>query len=191
MPDKNSEREFARLTALEHLDVVRPEADETLQEIVDEVRSIFRTDLCMVNLILSDVQYFRAWSGDLSPDLAEARQDPRDRSMCQYVVETEMPLFVRDFLATEEFKEQHFCVNYGVRFYAGAPLVTSEGHVLGTLCLLDAQPRDFNEEQIRLLEAFARAVVARLELVGALGREHAVVERMVQREGELHKHNAL
>jgi two-component system sensor histidine kinase/response regulator len=191
MPDKNSERESARLTALEHLDVVRPETDETLQEIVDEVRSIFRTELCMVNLILSDVQYFRAWSGDLSPDLAEARQDPRDRSMCQYVVETEMPLFVRDFLATEEFKEQHFCVNYGVRFYAGAPLVTSEGHVLGTLCLLDAQPRDFNEEQIRLLEAFARAVVARLELLGALGREHAVVKRMAQREGELHKHNAL
>src|SRR3982750_3517559 len=138
--DKNK-RETQRLAALDYLDAVRPEVDQVLQQLVDDVRSIFGTELCMVNLILSDVQYFRAWSGELPKDLAEARQDPRQRSMCQHVVEAEGPLVVEDFLAIEEFKDQYFCVNYGIRFYAGTPLITSDGHAIGTLCLLSTQPK--------------------------------------------------
>ncbi len=182
--DKNNS-ESARLAALDHLDAVRSEADQVLQNLVDKVRSIFGTELCMVNLILSDVQYFRAWSGDLSADLAEARQDPRERSMCQHTVRTKMPFVVRDFLATEEFKDQHFFVNYGFRFYAGAPLITSEGHAIGDLCLLDTRPNELSEQQIRMLEAFADAVVGRLELLGALGREQAAIEKEVQRRRDI------
>src|ERR687894_2526739 len=170
-PDKNGEEE-RRLAELDYLDVMRPDPDHVLQEIVDEVRLTFRTELCMVNLDLSDVQYFRAWSGKLPEELALARQDPLKRSMCKYVVGTVKPLCIPDFLATEEFKEQYFCVNYGIRFYAGTPLVTSREHTIGTLCVLDTSPKDdFGEEQMRLLRAFARAVVGRLELLGALERE--------------------
>ncbi len=70
------EHEAARLAMIEHLGASRPEVDQVLQGLVDDVRETFETDLCMVNLILSDVQYFRAWSGELSENLAEARQDP-------------------------------------------------------------------------------------------------------------------
>ncbi len=159
--------------------------DHVLQELADEVRGVFGTDLCMVNLILSDVQYFRAWSGHLPTDLAAARQDPRERSMCRYVVESEAPLVVEDFLATEEFKDQHFCVTYGIRFYAGTPLITSDGRAIGTLCLLSTRPIEFGEEQMRMLGAFARAVVGRLELLGALEREQAAREEERQRSQEL------
>jgi PAS domain S-box-containing protein len=182
--DKNKP-ESARLAALDHLNAVRSEADQVLQKLVDKVRSIFGTELCMVNLVLSDVQYFRAWSGDLPADLAEAREDPRERSMCQYTVKTKMPFVVRDFLATEEFKDQHFFVTYGFRFYAGAPLITSEGHAIGDLCLLDTRPTELSEQQIRMLEAFAEAVVGRLELLGALGREQAAIEKEVQRSQDI------
>lgn len=183
----NSERESDRLAALDYLGAARPEADQVLQELVEEVRGIFGTELCMVNLILSDVQYFRAWSGALPADLIEARQDPRKRSMCQYTVETEMPFVVPDFLATEQFKNQYFCVHYGIRFYAGAPLITSEGHAIGTLCLLDTRPGEFSEEQTRMLEAFARAVVGRLELLGALRREEAAKEKEAEHSQELQR----
>ena len=182
--DKNKP-ESARLAALDHLNAVRSEADQVLQNLVDKLRSIFGTELCMVNLVLSDVQYFRAWSGDLPTVLAEARQDPRERSMCQYTVKIKIPFVVRDFLATEEFKDQHFFVNYGFRFYAGAPLITSEGHAIGDLCLLDTRPNELSEQQIRMLEAFAEAVVGRLELLGALGREHAAIEKEVQRSQDI------
>src|SRR5215216_893256 len=172
-PDKGGE-EARRLAELEYLDAARPDPDHVLHEIVDEVRLTFQTELCMVNLDLSDVQYFRAWSGKLPEELALARHDPLKRSMCKYVVGTVKPLCVPDFLATEEFKEQYFCVNYGIRFYAGTPLVTSRGHTIGTLCLLDTSPRDdFGEEQMRLLRAFAWAVVGRLEMLGSLEREWA------------------
>lgn len=158
---REGEREGARLAAIEYLSAVRPEVDEVLQELVDDARSIFKTELCMVNLITAYVQYFRAWSGELPEDLAEARQNPREHSMCRYVVEAEKPLVVPDFLATEEFNDQYFCMNYGVRFYAGAPLTTSDGHVLGSLCLVNTRPVKFGEEQMTLLGAFARAVVGR------------------------------
>jgi signal transduction histidine kinase len=171
-PDKGGEEVARRLAEVEYLYAARPDPDHVLQEIVDEVRLAFQTELCMVNLDLSDVQYFRAWSGKLPEELALARQDPLKRSMCKYVVGTVKPLCIPDFLATEEFKEQYFCVNYGIRFYAGTPLVTSRGHTIGTLCLLDTLPREeFGEAQMRLLRAFAQAVVGRLELLGALERE--------------------
>jgi PAS domain S-box-containing protein len=164
-------REAERLATLDRLNAIQPETDHILQQLVDEVRSIFGTDLCMVNLNLSDVQYFRAWSGELPAGLAEARQDALEHSMCRYVVDSEIPLAVTDFSATEEFREQHWCVNYGIHFYAGTPLITSDNHAIGTLCLLNAQPIEFGQDQIRVLGGFAQAVVGRLELLGALGRE--------------------
>ena len=179
------DREQERLAALEYVGAARPQADHVLQELVDEVRGVYRTDLCMINLNLADMQYFRAWSGELDPDLADARQDHLDRSMCKYVVNTERPLVVEDFLATEEFREQHWCVNYGIRFYAGTPLITSGGDAIGTLCLLSTEPIPFGDEQMRVLGAFARAAVGRLELLGALEREQAAKEAEAQRGREL------
>jgi PAS domain S-box-containing protein len=177
-------REAERLATLAYLGAIRPGTDHILQQLVDEVRSIFGTDLCMVNLNLSHVQYFKAWSGELPPDLAEAREDRLEHSMCQYVVSTEVPLVVEDFLATEEFREQHWCVNYGIHFYAGTPLITSDGHAIGTLCLLNAQPIEFGQEQMRVLGGFAQAVVGRLELLAALGREQAARKKETQRSEE-------
>lgn len=173
-------RETERLAALDHLGAVRPEVDSVLQQLVDDVREVFGTDLCMVNLVLSDVQYFRAWSGELPGDLDEARQAPLEHSTCQHVVKTQEPLIVEDLLVTEKFKYQYFCAEYGLRFYAGTPLVTSEGQVIGTLCLLYAQPKEITEEQMTLLGAFAKVVVGRLELLGTLRREQTVREDEVR-----------
>lgn len=178
-------RERARLTALERLDAMRPEADSILQEIVDDVCKIFGTDLCMINLLTADMQYFRAWSGDLAEDLAEARQGSRKNSMCQYVVDTETPLVVEDFLATEKFREQHLWVRYGIRFYAGTPLIVSDGHTIGTLCVLSARASEFGEERMKVLKAFARAVVSRLELLGALSHERAGRQQLLKQSEEL------
>lgn len=71
MQTDRSQQESARLAALDHLHAVRPDADQVLQELVDEVRRIFGAELSMVNLILSDVQFFRAWSGGLPVNLVE------------------------------------------------------------------------------------------------------------------------
>ena len=187
MQANESEPESPRLAALDYLDAVRPEADQVLQELVDDVRNIFGTELGMVNLVLSDVQYFRAWSGGLPANLVKSGQDLREHSMCPYVVGTKMPFVVSDCLAVEEFKEQHYYVKYGFRFYAGTPLITSEGHAIGTLCLLDKRPRELGEEQTKVLAAYAQAVVGRLELLGAFTREQTAKKEEAQRSQELQR----
>jgi PAS domain S-box-containing protein len=100
-------------------------------------------------------------------------------------VNDEMPLVIRDFLDTEKYREQYWCVNYGIRFYAGTPLITSSGHAIGTLCLLGTRPSEFGEEQMKVLGAFARAVVGRLEMLRALEREQAAREEEMRRSREL------
>ncbi len=171
--DDDLAREKARLTALGRLDAVRPDADQILQEVVDATRSIFGTALCLINLITTDAQYFRAWSGDLPPALARARQIPRDHGMCRHVVATRAALVVPDLGAKDRFPEEATFHHFGLRFYAGAPLVTADGNTVGALCLLDPAPRAFDDAQLAILGAFARAAVGRLETLAAVGRERA------------------
>ena len=166
-----SDAEALRLREIERLGVTRDEADEVLQELVDELREMFGTELCMVNLVLSEVQHFKAWSGRLPAELAAAQQGPRQQSMCQHVVEDRAPLVVHDFLASEAFKDQHFRLKYGIHFYAGVPLATAGGQVIGSLCLLNSEPMEFGDKDLKVLSAFAKAVVERLETLAALERE--------------------
>ncbi|QIN79146.1 PAS domain S-box protein [Rubrobacter marinus] len=192
MVGDRGERERARLEALDRLDAVRYEADHVLQGLVDDAREAFGTDLCSINLLLSRSLYFRAWSGELPEDLARDRRGPREQMVCRHVVGTEAPLVVRDFLCSGGFEEEPVCALYGVRFYAGVPLLTSEGHVVGSLCLLSAEPIEFDEHDLKLLQAFGRAVVSRLETLGSLGRERAAREEEARRRrevGRLARHN--
>ena len=180
------EREEARLAALDRLDAVRYEADEVLQGLVDDAREAFATDLCLVNLVLSRSLFFRAWSGELPEDLAQARRGPREQMACRHVVQAEAPLVVEDFMASGGLEDEPVYVVYGVRFYAGVPLITSDGHAVGSLCLLNAEPAEFGEKDLALLGAFGRAVVGRLETLGALGRERTAKEE-VRRGRELER----
>lgn len=166
-----------RSAKLEYLDAVRPEASSRSWWTWCVLSLV--TDLCLVNLALSDKP--RAWSGQLPEEQARTRTIPLDQSTCPDVVQTEEPLVVEDFRTDDRFSGHKLHTVQGIRFYAGTPLVTSDGVTIGTLCVLDAQPREFGEERLTLLEAFARAVVQRLEMLGARGREQTAKERELQR----------
>ena len=169
-------REAARLAELDRLEAMRPEADRVLQELVDDAREVFGTEFCLVNLVTSDTQYFRAWSGALPSELAEVKRNPGGPSMCRYVVEDERPFVVEDFSTTEQAKVRRLRMGPGVRFYAGTPLKTSGGHAIGSFCVLDGRPREFGEKDTATLRAFAKAVVGRLEALGAAAHEREAKE---------------
>ncbi|MBA4116038.1 MAG: PAS domain S-box protein [Rubrobacter sp.] len=164
------------MAELDRLGAMQPEADRVLQELVDDAREVFGTEFCMVNLVTADTQFFKAYSGEVPPEIAAVGQSPRERSMCRHVVEDEQPFVVEDFFATERFKEQHLRMGPGVRFYAGTPLKTFEGHAVGSLCLVDSRPREFDDKDGATLRAFARAVVGRLEALGAAAHEREAKE---------------
>ena len=164
------------MAELNRLGAMQPEADRVLQELVDDAREVLGTGFCMVNLVTADTQFFKVWSGEMPPEIAAVRQAPRERTMCRHVVEGEQQSVVEDFLTTERFREQHLGMGPGIRFYAGTPLKTSEGHAIGSLCLMDSQPRKFDNKDEATLRAFARAVVGRLEALGAAAHERDAKE---------------
>lgn len=73
-------------------------------------------------------------------------------------------MVVRDSPEDDRFKNNPFVTGpLKIRFYAGAPLVTPQGHAIATLCILDSSPQDLTEEQGRVLELHAKKVMAKLE----------------------------
>lgn len=169
----NQSAEEERQLTVARLQVASPDADLVLQQIVDEVRAIFAVDLCLVNIALEDVLFFRAWSGNLPAPLAERRAAPREPSLCQHVVTAGNPLVITDLRKSDNQAARALHQSLGIGGYAGVPITTSANHVVGTLCLLHGDPIDLDTRDVTLLEAYARAVASRLELISAVRRTRA------------------
>ncbi len=102
-----------------------------------------------------------AWRQD-DPD-NDARGMPLRESFCQFSVATHEPLVIND--ARRDPLVQHMvpAQNQDVGAYAGYPLQTNSGHVLGSLCVIDRQPRQWTEEQLALLRDLAAMVLLEIE----------------------------
>ena len=86
----------------------------------------------------------------------------REQSVCAHVVAAKEALVVPDVQRDPRFAANPALIENGIRFYAGAPLRDAEGHVLGTLCLLDTQPRTMSLRDAKLLESLADEVMVPL-----------------------------
>ena len=93
------------------------------------------------------------------------RRPPRDVSFCAHAILRHETMVVNDTLTDPRFRDSPLVTGAPqIRFYAGVPLRLSDGLVLGTLCVIDYQPRALSGEQLRDLEALARQAAAQLEL---------------------------
>ncbi|MEV6492110.1 GAF domain-containing sensor histidine kinase [Actinoplanes sp. NPDC051633] len=151
--------ETDRLAALYGLDVLDTEPEKDFDDIVALASHVCGVPMSLVSLIDTDRQWFKARVGT---DLIETS---RDLSFCAHAI------LGRDLLVVPDARQDaRFCDNPavtgdgGVRFYAGAPLLTSEGFGLGTLCVVDSEPRRLEVEQLQALRALARQVTSQLEL---------------------------
>ncbi len=161
----------ARLKILRELKIDDTRLDESLGEIVRQVGQLFETKVCFINLVYLERQVFRSWFGSVPDELMKAG-NTHDQSLCTYVVEEGVPLVIQDLLDSATWHEpfdwpariMNFYSALGVRFYAGLPLLTSSGHALGTLCLIDMQPRQIPASALESLQFFAAKAAAELEL---------------------------
>ena len=170
------DREAQRLAALHGLAVLDTPSEALLDSLVRSAAAACGAPWAMLNLIAADRQWTKAQVG-----LDGSTEMPREESICALVVETGAYLEIPDARADPRVAGKP-CVTGApqVAFYAGAPLTTPDGHVLGSLAVLDRQPRaGLAEGQREALRELARAVVQALLLrQGAHRALHASSEQM-------------
>jgi hypothetical protein len=141
--------------------------DEVLRSIVEEAAQNLSAPIALVTLVLEEIQFFKAHYG-LPPDLAAARGTERDVSFCQFVVRDGKPFEVIN--AEQDARvPQHLVKHYGIRSYLGLPVVANDV-IVGSICVIDTKPREFSDEERRVLNRLADLVNARLATLSK-GRE--------------------
>ncbi len=133
--------------------------DTILQAIVADAAAQVGAPIALVSLVLDDIQFFKAHHG-LPRDLAEVRGTARDVSICQLVVRDDDEVEVQDASARLDVP-QALVDAYGIRSYLGVPIHLG-AQPLGSLCVIDLEPRVFTREERQVLSRLARAVDARI-----------------------------
>ncbi len=115
--------------------------------------------IALVSLVDRDRQWFLARHG------LDATETPREMAFCAHAIAGDEVLMVPDARADERFATNPLVLKEPrIRFYAGAPLRSPEGHNLGTLCVIDQQPRRLEGAQLDQLQTMADLVMRELEL---------------------------
>ena len=164
--------EEVRLHRLDQMGLVDEGAaqDEELHGIVEEVARKFNVPIAAITLVLEDKAWFKAHVGITGP-LLENRGSKREWSFCSHVVQGRQPLVIADAALHPSFAQNPLVQEGTVRSYAGAPLETPSGDVLGTLCIIDSKPMAITPGQVDELILISRGVVGELELRAARKRQ--------------------
>ena len=152
--------EEERLVALESYAIMDTLPEEEYDAITRIASEICGTPISIITLIDGKRQWFKSKVG------LEATETPREYAYCAHGILTpDEPLIVNNAFEDERFADNPLATgDPHVEFYAGVPLVTPEGLALGSLCVIDTQPREIAKEKIEVLQILAKQVVSLLEL---------------------------
>ena len=152
--------EQARLAALGRYRILDTEPEQRFDDLTMLASLICDTPISLITLIDSDRQWFKSRVG------LSVGETERSIAFCEHAIQQPGSIMhVPDATTDLRFRDNPFVIGEpNVRFYAGAPLVTPDGHALGTLCVIDVKPRQLTEAQLRALDALRRQVQAQLEL---------------------------
>ncbi len=151
--------ETERIEAVHRYHILDTLKEASYDDIALLASEICKTPIAAVSLIDADRQWFKSVVG------LEISQSPREAAFCAHAILQPEILIVPDALEDKRFADNPFVLgDPGIRFYAGAPLLTPEGHALGSLCVIDVVQRTLTEAQAASLRALSRQVMAQLEL---------------------------
>lgn len=158
-----SRREASRLDALRKLKLLDTPPGEAFDRMTRTAAELFKLPIAAVSLTDSDRQWFKSRVGVLHNTI------PRVKAPCAQVSDESEMLVIDDLLADSYYKDSPLAES-GIRFYAGAPLMTHDGFCLGALCVLGSAPRSITPSETAALRDIAAMVMAQIELQHALGR---------------------
>jgi len=152
--------EDARLAALRRLRLLDSEADPAYEALAALAARLLGTPMSAINFVDADRQWTKAGVG-----LTHGGEDPRAIGFCPHVVAGEADLWVvADAANDPRFADNPLVTGGRVGFYAGAPVTTADGHRIGTLCVIDPQPRELDTAAAETLRGLAAAVGAHVEV---------------------------
>src|SRR4051812_12962156 len=159
MDDPAARDESARLRALQRYEILDTPPERPFDDLATLAARLCDAPIALVSFVAGDRQWFKARLG------IDVDGSPRDISFCAHAIEQDDVFVVADAEKDARFAENPLVTGPpNIRFYAGAPLETVDGHALGTLCVIDRVPRDLTGAQLEGLRALARQVVSQLEL---------------------------
>ncbi|MEH2338505.1 GAF domain-containing protein [Nostoc sp.] len=173
--------EVTRLEALRQYQILDTEPEEAYDNLAQLAAFICGTPISLVNFIDENRQWFKAKVG---LDVSEMPRSVGFSYLCQ---EQRNVVVVLDTLADEKLANNPVVTGYPyVRFYAGVPLITPRGDMLGTLCVIDQVPRELSQKQVEALVALSRLVIDQLELRRHVVEISQITEKLIAHEQETH-----
>ncbi len=151
-------RDKRRLEALHRYDILDTDPEPAFDRIATLAAHLFEAPIAMVNFLDRDRQWSKATVG------LDQTETGLDVSICLHTIATQSRMVVEDLATDEQFRENRYVKNFGLAFYAGAPLITPDGYSIGTLCVLDFEPRAPSTKVLDRLSDLASMVVDELEL---------------------------
>ncbi len=151
--------EVKRLKVLWQYEVLDTVPEEIFDDLTELAARICEAPIALISLVDEKRQWFKSKFG------TRLSETSRDVSFCAHAIMQTGLFIVPDATKDERFANNPLVTSDPkIRFYAGAPLITTDGHALGTLCVIDKVPRELRPEQKQALTILARHVVSQLEL---------------------------
>lgn len=172
---KNEEE---RLRALRRYKILDTQPEDRFDELTELAAIICEVPISLMSLIDADRQWFKSKVG------LEMQETPRAQAFCTHAIMQPDMFVVPDASKDERFAQNPLVTGEThIRFYAGAPLVASDGHVLGTMCVIDREPRELTEKQLNALRILSRQVVYHMEMRSNLEELRAGLQARAAAEG--------
>ncbi|MDP9417512.1 MAG: GAF domain-containing protein [Actinomycetota bacterium] len=162
VPDADPVTDLDRLAEVADLDLFSAEARTKLDEFAARAAARFDLPIGLVSIVLDSSQYLAGRHG-VDGWIDDAEGTPVEWSFCATTVRTRKQYVVTDAASDEVQQHNPLVTQDGIASYAGTPMVTSRGHVLGSYCVIGATARDFSADELAELQRMADEVVAEIE----------------------------
>jgi two-component sensor histidine kinase len=152
-----------RLAALRATGLLDTLPEESFDRVTRLARRLLQTPVSLVSLVDADRQFFKSQSG-LAGEVAQARGTPLSYSFCQHVVSGGAPLVIGDAQEHALVRDNPAVHELGVQAYLGVPLRARDGHVLGSLCVIDSERRAWSDADVATIRDLADIVMTEILL---------------------------